>query len=241
LANAPKIAIIAALQREIDDLFSGQTKQTRYLPGSKFPTYMLGELSVTCAGIGYDPAARAADASIQQFRPELIVSVGFAGAVDPTLNVGSLVTPRTVIDARSGTTFSTARGDGVLVSAVRIADTAEKALLRQRYGALAVDMEAAAVAEKALHYGVPFCAVKSVSDTANATLPDFTRFVQQDGSFATASFLLYLLLHPTLWPVVRSLAANSAKAARNLTTGLNEFLADMSYARSTSGQVLNSR
>ena len=241
MANAPKIAVIAALRREVDDLLSGQTKQIQYLPGSKSPTYILGELSVTCAGIGYQAAARVADAAIQQFRPELIISVGLAGALDPTLDVGSLVTPRTVIDARSGVTFSTERGEGVLVSAIRIADTAEKAALRQRYGALAVDMEAAAVAERALHYGIPFCAVKSVSDTASTTLPDFTRFVQHDGSFSNTAFLIHLMLRPTLWPAVRKLAANSARAAKNLATGLEELLADISYARSTPGQVLNSR
>jgi Phosphorylase superfamily len=142
------------------------------------------------------------------------------------LQIGTSVTPRTVIDLRSGKTFSTARGQGVLVSAEKMADTAEKALLYQRYGALAVDMEAAAVAERAHHHGIPFCAVKSISDRANTTLPDFTRFVRQDGRFVTASFLIHLLLHPTLWPAVRRLAVNSAIAARTLATSLEGLLAD---------------
>jgi adenosylhomocysteine nucleosidase len=241
LASAAKIAIIAALRREIDELVSGQPVQMRYLQGVRSLTYVVGRVSFTCAGIGCGAATRAADALIQELQPELIVSVGFAGAVDPALDIGSIVTPSIVIDNRSGQTFSTARGKGVLVSAVRMADAAEKVLLRQRYGALAVDMEAAGVAERAHYHGIPFLAVKSVSDTAHTTLPDFTRFVREDGSFATTSFLFYLIFHPTLWPAVRRLAADSATAARNLATSLGEFLADTSHAGSTSGQVINSR
>jgi len=242
LADLPKIAIIAALRREIDELLSSETRHVQYLQEGKSATYILDDFSITCAGIGPYAASKAANALIQQLHPELVISVGFAGAADPSLNAGAVITPKTVIDSRSGLTFSTIRGEGVLVSSPKIVNAQEKAQLRQRYGAVAVDMEAAAVAEQAHHYGIPFLAVKSISDTAEATLPDLGRFVEEDGSFSTSSFLTYLIFHPTWWPVVRRLAINSTTAARTLASSLRQVLADRSLnPAANSGQILNSR
>jgi len=208
----------------------------------KSPTYILNEFSITCAGIGPDAASKSADALIQQLHPELVISVGFAGAADPSLNAGAVISPKTVIDSKSGQTFSTIRGDGVLVSSPKIVNAQEKAQLRLRYGAVAVDMEAAAVAERAHHHGVPFLGVKSISDTSETTLPDLGRFVREDGAFSTMSFLTYLMLHPTWWPAVRRLAINSTIAARTLASSLRQILADRSLIPvANSGQVLNSR
>src|SRR5262249_44104115 len=160
---------------------SVQTKQFQYLERGKSPTYILDNLSITCAGIGPHTACEAADVLIRRLQPEVVISVGFAGATDPSLNVGAVITPKTVIDIRSGMTFSTLRGDGVLVSSPKIVNAQEKGKLRQRYGAVAVDMEAAGVADRAHHYGIPFLVVKSISDTSEATLPDLGRFVREDG------------------------------------------------------------
>jgi adenosylhomocysteine nucleosidase len=242
LADVPKVVIIAALRQEIDELLTGEARQVQYLQEGKSPTYIRDDFSITCAGIGPLAASDAADALIQQLHPELVISVGFAGAADPSLSAGAVITPKTVIDTKSGLAFSTIRGEGVLVSSPKIVNAQEKAQLRQRYGALAVDMEAAAVAERAHHYGIPFLGVKSISDTSETTLPDLGRFVREDGAFSTTSFLTYLMFHPTWWPAVRRLAINSTIAARTLASSLREILSDRSLMpAANSGQVLNSR
>jgi adenosylhomocysteine nucleosidase len=204
-----------------------------HLPGGKLPTYTLDDVSVTCAGIGRQAAARATEMTIQQFHPELIVSVGFAGAVDPALGIGRIVVPGTVIDLESQQRFLSARGEGVLVSANGIATPEEKAALHQKYRALAVDMEAAAVAERASAHSVQFMTIKSISDTATTTLPDFSRFVRENGRFATL---------PTLWPELRKLAANTAVAAKSLTFAIKDSVLDGSLLRAPDSKpALNSR
>ena len=242
MPRASKIGIIAALRREIRELVARPEVQRLPVMGRSLPVYVLGDVSITCAGTGRQAAARATEEMIEQFRPELIVSVGFAGAVDPGLCIGGVIVPDTVIEADSGRRFSTMRGEGVLVSTNGIATCEEKTELREKYQALAVDMEASAVAERAGAYAVQFMAIKSISDSAATTLPDFSRFVRKNGEFATLRFLLYTMLHPTLWPELRKLAANTELAAKNLTSALRNSVLDGSHLPAVnSKQAINSR
>src|SRR5438045_4503281 len=126
---------------------------------------MLNDVAFACAGIGYFAAARAAEAIIQELRPELMVSAGFAGALDSSLGIGSIVVPGKVIAEDSGRSFLTLGNEGVLISAKAVVNADRKKSLRAHYAATAVDMEAAAVAEKADQYNIPFLAIKSISDT----------------------------------------------------------------------------
>src|SRR6202012_1604985 len=69
---------------------------------------------------------------------------------------------------------------GLLISGDRFVSTAaESALLRRALpDALAVEMEGAAVAQVCHDYGVPFAAMRTISDRADdAAHGDFTRFV----------------------------------------------------------------
>jgi adenosylhomocysteine nucleosidase len=74
---------------------------------------------------------------------------------------------------------------GLLVSGDRFVSTAaESAALRSALpGALAVEMEGAAVAQVCHDYGVPFAAMRTISDRADdAAHGDFARFVAQVAS-----------------------------------------------------------
>ena len=57
---------------------------------------------LVCSGIGREAARRATEAIINLYAPVLVQSVGFAGALDPTLKVGTVLTPVCVIDAKDG-------------------------------------------------------------------------------------------------------------------------------------------
>ncbi len=74
---------------------------------------------------------------------------------------------------------------GLLVSGDRfVSTTAESEALRSALPtALAVEMEGAAVAQVCLDYGVPFAAVRAISDRADDTAhTDFNRFIAQVAS-----------------------------------------------------------
>ena len=86
---------------------------------------------------------------------------------------------------------------GLVVSGDRfVATTAEsRALQAALPEALAVEMEGAAIAQVCHDYGVPFAAVRTISDRADdAAHVDFTRFIQEVASRYSAAIVAALLL-----------------------------------------------
>jgi adenosylhomocysteine nucleosidase len=211
-----RIAIVAALEREVRPLVKHWRVRRQEYAGRQFTFFERDRTAVVCGGIGAEPARRAAEAVIQLYQPALLISAGFAGALRPDMAVGQVLTARTVIDAQDGSRTDTGTGEGVLVSFNSAADAGQKAKLAQAYGALAVDMEAAAVARGAEAHGLRFMACKAISDTSGFSLPPTARFVGREGQFRTASFLFSAALRPWLWSGVLRLARNSALASETL-------------------------
>ena len=108
-----------------------------------------------------------------------IISVGIAGALESSLKVGDAVIATTVapgiVDARWADRLAAALTDarrGVIVGCSRmIVDAAGKAALYQQTGALCVDMESHIAAEVAAARGLPFVALRFISDGADRALP----------------------------------------------------------------------
>lgn len=144
------------------------------------------------AGLGRDRARCALLAASRRFPVGGAWSLGFAGGLADVLRPGDLVCPRIVLadDGRRGQAYPVAPARGVVVAALSAAgiplsdgpllsvesplrtEEAKRAAHR-RTGAVAVDMEAAGVAEAASSLGIPWLAIKSVVDAAEEPLPGF--------------------------------------------------------------------
>jgi adenosylhomocysteine nucleosidase len=92
----------------------------------------------------------------------------------------------------------------------------EKERLGISYYAVAVDMEAAAVARIARAHDIPFRAIKAISDESRFEIPDMDHFATPDGQFREAAFGLHVALHPSLWSPVRNMAKSAKLAAERL-------------------------
>jgi adenosylhomocysteine nucleosidase len=224
MAGSSKVAIVAALQREVRPLVKGWLRVEREHLGIGFKFFESGPAVLVCGGIGTEAARRATEAVIALYQPEIVLSVGFAGALDPALQVGEIFSPIRVIDARDGSSVETVTGDGVLVSVAAIAGAEQKAKLAESYRAQAVDMEAAAVARGAQARGIRFMVVKAISDESSFVMPAMDRFVGSDGRFRTGKFVTFAALRPWLWLRVIRLAGNSAKASRALCAELERSI-----------------
>jgi adenosylhomocysteine nucleosidase len=148
-----------------------------------------------------------------------IVSTGFCGALDPALCVGDIVV------SGDGVASPRAFVRGEILSMDRVAVTAvEKRDLRERTGAVAIEMESAAVAAKAREWGVPFRCIKAVSDTAAEDLPlDFNLYRDPAGRFSRSRIALAAMRSPlTAIPALLRLDRNCRHAADKL----GEFFAD---------------
>jgi adenosylhomocysteine nucleosidase len=214
-----KIAIVAAMEREVWPLVKDWPTVNKQHDGRSYKFFEKSPVVLICGGIGAEAARRAAEAVINLYSPALIVSAGFAGGLDPKLEAGQMLTPRHVVDASDGSRTDSGIGEGVLISFESVADVEQKAKLADAYGAHAVDMEAAAVARSAEAHGIKFLACKVISDTHDSHLPPIMSFVK-NGQFSTGSFIAYVAIRPWLWPGVVQLARNSAVASNVLSEAL---------------------
>src|SRR4249920_2585172 len=102
MSNSAKVAMVAALEREVRPLVKGWRGIEREHEGRRFKFFENGQTVLVCGGIGAEAARRATEATIALYRPGLVQSVGFAGALDPALKVGGIFSPSRVIDTRDG-------------------------------------------------------------------------------------------------------------------------------------------
>jgi adenosylhomocysteine nucleosidase len=224
MPSSAKVAMVAALQREVRPLVKNWRRVEREHEGRCFEFFESGQAVLVVGGIGAEAARRATEAAIALYQPELVMSVGFAGALDPALKVGEVFSPNRVIDSSDGSKAETGTGRGVLVSAATIAGAEQKRKLAESYGAQAVDMEAAAAARGAQARGARFMAVKAISDESDFTMPEMDRFVGADGEFQTGRFAMFAILRPWRWLQVIRLSRNSAKASKLLCAELDRYI-----------------
>jgi hopanoid-associated phosphorylase len=168
-----------------------------------------------------------------------VVSFGLCGALDPTLEVGDLVIGQGVADGvelfeadaawigRLAVSLPDARIGGVARAERPVASVAEKAGLRQRTGAAAVDMESFPVARLARACGVPFAVIRAVSDSADRALPPAAQVgLGADG-------------RPAIGPVFASLRSNPWQIGALIRTALEAE--DGFHALERARQVLGPR
>jgi len=214
--DMPRLAIVAALEREVRPLVKNWRVTEKEHNGRRFQFFESGDVVLVCGGIGAGAARRAAEAIIAVFDPTVVCSAGFAGALDASLKVGDVLRPRTVINAGDASRAFVEGGEGTLVSFVAVASPRQKAKLRESFAAQAVDMEAAAVARSAEARGKGFAAIKVISDEIDFEFPAMDGFVDAEGKFSEARFALYAAIRPWLWLGVFRMARNSNRASRAL-------------------------
>jgi len=144
------------------------------------------------AGIGREPARRALLAAAHWLEFCAAWSLGFAGGLTDQLNPGELVCPSTLLldDGLTGRSIPAApaqaevraalsaagipcRDGAVLTVDTPVRTPEAKREAHRRTGAVAVDMEAAGVAEAARELGIPWLAIKAVVDPVEEPLPEF--------------------------------------------------------------------
>jgi adenosylhomocysteine nucleosidase len=223
LSSSAKIAIVAALERELHPLIRYWPVVEKEYAGRTFRFFEQGQIIAVCGGIGAEPARRAAEAVIALYATKVVYSAGFAGALDPALRVADILIPARVIDAGDSSSVETGAGQGILVTFGAVATPEQKVKLGKSFHAQAVDMEAAAVARAAAARGVRFAAVKAISDEVGFALPGMnhrTGFIAPSGNFLTGKFARFIMIRPWTWAAALRLARNSRRAAHALSAWL---------------------
>ena len=157
-------------------------------------------------------------------KPQGVLMLGVAGAVEPALETGDLVLAgKYVLDsgdeaaravtpdpamlelaeaAAADTRIPANRGDSLTVNHL-IAEGREREQLRQKYGVGSVNMEDYTVAAAAAAAGVPFLSVRVILDTAEQKLPGYLPRLTRDRN----SIITEVMLKPWRIPTLRRLKA----------------------------------
>lgn len=225
------LVFVAAERREFDGLLRHLRDVAKLdwpLDFARRATLHGREVALVANGPGPKLAGTAVDVAMRNVNVEALISTGFCGGVNRALEPGDIFAASEVIGAGSASAPKTERPfkTGKLLSLDRvIGSSAEKAQLPA--GAGAVEMEAAAVAERAKQRNIPFYAVRIVTDAVWETLPlDFNKMRSADGRFSRAKIIAAALLRPvTALPGLIELNRRTKRAAQ----ALGDFLADARF------------
>ena len=174
------------------------------------------DVRVLITGMGACHAERSVREALKKLQPARVFTCGFAGALDPDLQIGDVVCAReTPVSGAKPIVFHCAARVAVTV--------AEKSRLRAQTGADAVEMESAVIARVCREAGVPCVILRAISDTAHEDLPlDFNALLTPDEQLSSGKLALAILRSPQRIPALLRLGRNSALAAQRLAAILSK-------------------
>jgi adenosylhomocysteine nucleosidase len=249
-----KVLFVASDRMEFPGILartSGISQARIVADWSRYATLNGWQALFVANGAGPGRAAAAVDAAVGQFRPDVIVSTGFCGALSPKLGIADIVTateidggadplvcagpPRPALQRNRDACVGPAADQGgcptvfsgIIRSIPYVAQTAEEKRRLAETGAIAVEMEAAGIAERAESLRIPLFCVRAVTDLAGETMAnDFNKALRSDGHFDTMLILRGTLRQPTVRiPELIRLRNRCSRAAQ----ALGEFFDDCRF------------
>jgi len=205
------------------------------------------------SGPGHERAYSAARSAISAGASAL-VSWGVAGALVPELSAGTILLPQQVLTP-AGVTLATdlrwrmelyralqpmfAVRDGSILETPDVLTTrAVKAQAAQASGAIAADMESAAVGQAASDAGKPFVVLRVVLDTLADTLPPgVERWIDEAGNRRRMA-AFEMALRPASWPNLIGLSRRYGRARGALAASAQVLVPHgFLYSQPSSAQV----
>ena len=185
-----------------------------------------GGMEILLTGIGRENAERTLHSALKQQAPQLVLSCGFAGGLNPFLATGTVVFST---DEDAGLTPPLLAAGACPVrfhSARRVAATVEeKKALWESTGADAVEMESQIIRAICRAHQIPSATIRVISDAANENLPlDFNLLMTAEQKLNYGKLALALLGSPGKIPAILRLQRQTQMAARNLARVLGQVI-----------------
>lgn len=248
------IVLLAALAEEAAGLRRRMALATASGAGLGDPAYTghyLGKpVVLVVTGMGRQRAEAGIDAVLARLPVTTVISIGFSGALARELQVGDLVLAselmsltgsaddeieptiyrvdkellRTAEETLQTTPLRVVSGPTATAPRI-IATPAAKQGMGQQTGAIAVDMESYWVAKAISNRGLPFLAIRAISDAQEDSLPPFHQILDKEGHPRARQLAAHLIGKPGSLVALARLARNASRARRALTTGVICLLA----------------
>jgi len=181
---------------------------------------------ILVTGMGRKNSDRAISQRLAENPPVLVLTCGFAGALNPDLKIADVVFDADVDAGISAVLQQSGATLAKFHCAPRVVITvAEKAALRQSTGADVVEMESGVIREICRQRKIPSATIRVISDTAHEALPlDFNALMTADDALSFPKLALALIKSPGKIPRLMQLQKNTRAAAQALAQMLEKLL-----------------
>ena len=207
-------------------------------------------VALLALGIGKECARIAAEITIRCYRPDLVISAGFGGGLQPHVREGDIVVGTDILELRKdegaqitwdvshAATLAT-RINGERIPEVRVhygkiitTDemvllAANKARIGKATGALTVDMETSAVAAVCAAKKTDFLAIRCITDTDREDLPDGFNDFFVLGQLRAKRVLSSCARDPRVFGDLARLGYRAKHSGKNLARFLEAALPDL--------------
>jgi adenosylhomocysteine nucleosidase len=190
-------------------------------------------LQVALSGVGRQRAEAGVEKLLRYGKPDLLLSIGYSGALQPELRAGTCILADEVLSGeaswQTGPMSALERQfHGWQVGRVLCVDEVVlgKSELAGRFpGALAVDMESAAVACAAAGAALPWRALRVIVDDLQTELPlDFARCLNEDGQMHPGKLAREIARKPHRIPHLLRFSGHADRARRSLVENASRYL-----------------
>lgn len=183
-------------------------------------------MEILLTGIGRENAERTLHSALKRTPPQLVLSCGFAGGLNPFLATGTVVFST---DEDAGLTPALLAAGACPVrfhSAQRVATSvAEKKALWEATGADAVEMESQIIRAICRAHQIPSTTIRVISDAANENLPlDFNVLMTAEQKLNYGKLAMAILGAPGKIPAILRLQRQTQMAAKNLARVLSQVI-----------------
>ena len=168
-----------------------------------------------------------------------IISTGFAGALEPHIESGTLLFPEgvkktdnstcdvdSVLQQIAGSNWRAPVASGYLLHTDSLLATTDQKQRAYTYSqCVACDMESATLATIAKQAGRPFACLRVVLDPANTTIPDpIVSLTEAQTQPSAAEFLKAVLRYPRQIPATAAFLWHTFKASRALSRSVTKLV-----------------
>jgi len=222
-----KLGIIVALPAEARCFQSGKINL-------RLPIEIKKNIFLCVSGIGYTSSLNATKELIK-LNVDALISWGIAGATCNSVNTGDLILAESVVCEYRERIYNASSDwykkiiyhfdsslsnilKGSVVSTNDICSTSEKKIeLFKKTGALAIDMESAAMAEVAIDNNIDFIVIRAIADNASLNIPEaLIKNIDGFGRVKIIKLIISCLLHPSQINQIFLLAISYKKALKSL-------------------------
>ncbi len=182
-------------------------------------------ISVLITGIGRENAEKSVRNFFQQNSPSQVFTCGFAGGLDPNLQIGDVVFLTADWMLNKSLVQAGAKPANFYCAPHVATTAAEKAELRRTTGMSAVEMESAAIIKVCCERGIPCVIVRAISDAAQDDLPlNFNELSNADQSLNYGKLALAIAKSPGKIPALLRLQKNCKFASEQLARVLKQVI-----------------